>query len=171
MSLYRPQSFYSSTIAEGLASGGSETTLNVSTAPDETTGYLVINRPSSDGREIIKYTGVSGVQLTGLVRGLALTTTTGTALVETAVSANKKEHSAGETIEMCDVHYYMGKIHDVIDGLSRTDNTIFRVGAGADDDIYYYAQNADANKPYLKYDKTGSKWVFSNDGVAETDMS
>jgi hypothetical protein len=43
----------------------------------------------------------------------------------------------------------------------------FRVGAGADDNIYYYAQNADANKPYIRYNKTANAWYFSNDGVAE----
>lgn len=170
MSLYRPQSFYSSTIAEGLTSGGSETTLSVSTAPNETAGYLVINKASSDSREIVKYTGVSGTTLSGLVRGLAFYTTTGTALSESAVSANKKEHSAGETIEMCDVHYYMGKIHDVVDGLSATDNTTFKVGDGTDDDIYYYAYNADSNKPYIKYDKTNNKWVFASDGVNESNV-
>jgi len=52
-----------------------------------------------------------------------------------------------------------------------TNSTTFRVGAGADDDIYYYAQNADANKPYLHYNKTSNKWFFSNDGSAETEMA
>jgi len=52
-----------------------------------------------------------------------------------------------------------------------TSSTTFRVGAGADDDIYFYAQNADANKPYLHYNKTSNKWFFSNDGLAETEMT
>jgi len=52
-----------------------------------------------------------------------------------------------------------------------TSSTTFRVGAGADDDIYFYAQNADANKPYLHYNKTSNEWFFSNDGLAETEMT
>lgn len=46
-------------------------------------------------------------------------------------------------------------------------DTLLRIGEGADVDIFLYAQNADANKPYLKYDAGDNSWNLSNDGSAE----
>jgi hypothetical protein len=45
---------------------------------------------------------------------------------------------------------------------------VWRLGKETDDSIYVYAQNADANKPYFRYDKVSNQWLYSNDGVSET---
>lgn len=52
-----------------------------------------------------------------------------------------------------------------------TSSLTWSVGDTTDSDIYFYALNADANKPYLHYNKTSNKWFFSNDGSAEIEMS
>jgi hypothetical protein len=46
----------------------------------------------------------------------------------------------------------------------------FAIGDGTDKDVTITAQNADANKPKLKYNKTTSKWQYSNDGTAFSDL-
>jgi hypothetical protein len=45
---------------------------------------------------------------------------------------------------------------------------VWRIGKETDDSIYVYAQNADTNKPFFRYDKTSNQWLYSNDGVNET---
>lgn len=44
------------------------------------------------------------------------------------------------------------------------------LGKNAAEDITIYAYNADANLPYLKYNESTSKWVYSNDGTSESDI-
>jgi len=170
MSIPRPQSFYKSSITEDLVNAGSETTLNVAVAPTETKGFLVIDKNSSTNREIVYYTGVTGTQLTGLIRGLALSQTTGTALSLAGSTSLAKVHSAGATIEMTNSHYYQGLLNDVLAGNSHTQDNLFKIGDAADSDIYIYAHNADGNKPYLKYDAANSAWVFANDGASEINV-
>jgi hypothetical protein len=43
-----------------------------------------------------------------------------------------------------------------------------RIGDETDSDINFYAQNADANKPFFGYDAGTSQWVFSDDGTSTT---
>jgi hypothetical protein len=46
--------------------------------------------------------------------------------------------------------------------------TTWKLGKETDDSIFVYAQNADVNKPYFKYDKVSDQWLYSNDGLSET---
>ena len=46
----------------------------------------------------------------------------------------------------------------------------FKIGDGADTDKDITAQNADANKPKLRYNKTTNKWQYSNDGTTFLDI-
>lgn len=54
--------------------GSSDTTITLETAPTVTAGRMVLEARNATQREIIKYTGVSGNQLTGVTRGLGGTT-------------------------------------------------------------------------------------------------
>jgi len=78
-----------------------------------------------------------------------------------------KEHEAGTKISCPVIVQNMVQIQELINGEIATGANAFRVGDETDSDIYLYAQNADANKPYLRYNKTENKWYLSNDGTAE----
>jgi hypothetical protein len=47
----------------------------------------------------------------------------------------------------------------------------FYVGKTVDNDITIYANNADANKPYIRYDASENAWVISNDGSTESTLA
>ena len=53
---------------------------------------------------------------------------------------------------------------------SGTNGQDFAIGDGTDKDVTLTAQNADANKPKLKYNKTSNTWQYSNDGSTFVDM-
>jgi hypothetical protein len=78
-----------------------------------------------------------------------------------------KAHEAGTKISCPVIVQNMVQIQELINGEIATGANAFRVGDETDSDIYLYAQNADANKPYLRYNKTENKWYLSNDGTAE----
>lgn len=48
---------------------------------------------------------------------------------------------------------------------------VFKIWNEADNDILIKASNWDANSPFFKYIAADSKWVFSNDWVAELDLA
>jgi hypothetical protein len=54
--------------------GASDTTITLETAPTATSGRLVLEARNATQREIIKYTGVSGNDITGVTRGQGGTT-------------------------------------------------------------------------------------------------
>jgi len=118
---YQPQSFYETTL--GSAITAVQTTIPVTVAPNITSGYLVIEANTSN-REIIKYTGVSGTTLTGVVRGLAEYGSDDSA-------GTGKAHSAGVDIACKDVHYYYAKYYDILTGVSATGYNDFRIGDGS----------------------------------------
>ena len=96
MALYEPQSFYESTLA--VAISATDTTIQVTTAPTMTEGFMVLEANTSN-REIIKYTGVTGTNLTGCVRGLSSTSSDQSA-------GTGKAHAAGIDVAMRNVHFY-----------------------------------------------------------------
>jgi hypothetical protein len=79
-----------------------------------------------------------------------------------------QQHNAGDSIGCVTNHEAISQINDFIDGTSGSSGTGLRVGDGTDSNVRYYAENADANKPYLGYDAATSTWVFSNDGSSST---
>ncbi len=52
-----------------------------------------------------------------------------------------------------------------------TENNAFYVGDETDSNIYFYANNSDVNKPYLRYNAIESAWYFCNDGSVEYAIS
>jgi hypothetical protein len=82
----------------------SQTTADVAVAPANNTGYLTLRYGYAD-QEDIYFAGVSGLQLTGLLRGLSPT-----ALTPTEVIGLKKTHVINapttlNTVKMMTVHY------------------------------------------------------------------
>src|SRR3990167_7318194 len=116
MSTFAP-TFFKKTLAVGLADGGSETTLSVSSwatkdgytltmADIGDIGYLIIN-PGASNMEIVSFTGISGSTATGLTRGINFYNSSTTA-------ANKKSHSAGEVVIFSDnFHWWANQYVDV----------------------------------------------------------
>jgi len=79
-------------------------------------------------------------------------------------------HPIGAQIGCVDIHLNTEIINQWMAGTEGSSGTALRVGDETDSDIYYYAQNADANKPYIKYDKTTSTWVYADDGSSEVSL-
>lgn len=118
-----PVTNFKTTLAAGLAAGGSETTISLAsvtttdghalvTADIGDLGFVVIN-PNGSTMEICSFTGISGTTLTGVTRGLAFYGSS-----YSAVTANKYAHGAGETVTISDNHHLFQRIRDYIDGVS-----------------------------------------------------
>jgi len=118
--VYQPESFYDTTLAAAITAGA--TTISVTTAPNITSGYLVIEANTSN-REIILYTGVSGTTLTGVSRGLAEFGSDNSA-------GTGKAHTAGTDIAGRDVHYYYAQYYDFLTGVSATGSNDMIIGDG-----------------------------------------
>ena len=82
------QNFFATRLTTDI--GASDTTITLETAPTETSGRLVLEARNPTQREIIKYTGVAGNDITGVTRGEGGTsakTHTRNALVEMNLTA------------------------------------------------------------------------------------
>jgi len=166
MARIRPETGFDTTLAGGATAVVN--TLSLTTAPTETTGYMVIE-PGTSNKEIIKYSGVSSTTLTGVTRGLALTGSADTAGTGLA-------HSSGVTVSMTNVHYYMEQLTNKTEANTWTAHQTFEtaqilIGDGStDEDELVYANNGEANKPFLMYDASEDAWVFSDNGTDTTKM-
>lgn len=81
------QNFFATRLATDI--GAADATIDLETPPTETSGRLVLEARNPTQREIIKYTGVSGTEITGVTRGEGGTTAkthTKNALVEMNVT-------------------------------------------------------------------------------------
>lgn len=75
-------------------------------------------------------------------------------------------HYVGDEVGCVWNHWPTEILNRKIAGTEATGTNLFKVGDETDSDIYYYAKNADANAPFLMYDASENKWMFSNDGSA-----
>lgn len=66
------QNFFATTLFTDI--GAADTTITLTTAPSKTSGRLVLEARNPTQREIIRYSGVSGNQITGVLRGQGDTT-------------------------------------------------------------------------------------------------
>jgi len=158
MAIYKPQSEFKTTLASAIST--TDTSITLSEAPTETAGYLVLE-PRTTNSEIIKYTGVTGTTVTGVVRGLAKSGYDDA----TVVTANCKSHAAGVEVSMTDTHYFFAKLQEIFSGQKGTGYENYYIGNSADNDISFYADNGDVARPFWRYDASENAWVVSNDGV------
>lgn len=96
-----------------------QVTLNVDAAPANNVGYGTINRGGAT-EEDIKWTGVAGLQLTGLLRGLSKT-----ALTDTEVVGLKQIHLDEESVEGTLLHYIVNNKADLDESETYTGNNTF----------------------------------------------
>lgn len=85
-------------------------------------------------------------------------------------SSSGFSHAINAEIGCADVHIPLEVLNEIIRGDEGTASNNFRIGDETNSDITVYAQNADGNKPFVRYDASEDKWIFSNDGVSSTDM-
>jgi len=156
MAFYAPQSFYETTLASAITA--TDTTIPVTVAPNITSGYLVIESSTSN-REIIKYTGVTGTNLTGCVRGLASYGSDDSGGSGTA-------HSAGVDIANKDVHYYYAQYFDFLTGTSASGYNTLKFGDGntisASDRLIYL--NTSSISAFFGLSSSGA-FVISENGT------
>ncbi len=84
-----------------------------------------------------------------------------------AGSATGNEHPINSEIGCADIHIPTEEINKIWDGTLASGYNLLRIGDETDSDIYWYAQNGDVNKPYMKYDAATSAFVYANDGSSE----
>lgn len=85
-------------------------------------------------------------------------------------SATGNKHAINSEIGCAETHIPVEVLNQIMRGLEGTGANTFRVGNETDSNITVYAQNADVNKPFVRYDATANKWIFSNDGVSSGDV-
>lgn len=162
MAIYQPESFYETSLASAITV--TDSSISVTTAPNITAGYLVIEANTSN-REIILYTGVTGTTLTGCVRGLAT--------FGSDISAGTgKAHAAGVQVANKDVHYYYAQYYDFLVGTSATGSNGMRIGDGAavsSSDRFWYV-NTSSVSAFWGLSSNGIM-VVSEDGVTSYSIS
>jgi hypothetical protein len=167
MARIRPETAFETTLSSGITAAAN--TIALTTAPTETTGYMVIE-PGTSNKEIIKYTGVSSTTLTGVSRGLSLTGSSDAA--GTGLS-----HAAGSIVSMTNVHYFMEQLTNATEANTWTAEQTFEtaninIGDGStDENEQITANNGDANTPFLRYSSADNEWHFSDNGVDTVAMN
>lgn len=125
MSIPRNELFYKTTLSQPLSNGGSETEVYVATLPTISSGYIIVNKGSEDFRELIKFTGTSTSpnRLTTCTRGLTFNFAAASAVSDSRVAANCKQHSSGEEVIIANGRYEQ-LIIDLLNGTSTIDATL-----------------------------------------------
>ena len=75
-------------------------------------------------------------------------------------------HQSGAPVFVAISPVIQSLLVQAVQGAIASGGNAFRNGDGAAGDKYYYAQNADALKPYVRYNDTTKKWEMSNDGAS-----
>lgn len=132
------------------------------------TGGFVMGIKKSNGyvEHVYVPSGASsdGMTFTGCVRGVRLAGldyTTG----DTALAVGHDQDS----VVFCNVAAVKWLLMlNTMQGSIATGANNLRIGDLTDSNVTIYAQNADANKPFVRYDAASNQWVYSNDGTSST---
>lgn len=167
--------FWNAKLTDSLAASTTEQSIFWDTIPvDENgitiTGLFLIacrNTRKNPNRTEMMWVPASavaadGLSATGVVRGLkpsGIDFTTGD-------SDFVYEFDSGDEI-FCAILPQDGELlRSAIQGVIGTGASDFRIGDGTAGNKTIYAQNADSNKPYIRYDDTSNQWIISNDGTS-----
>lgn len=169
MSLPKVLANFTTSLATKISSTASSLTLSRSTDPDGTTlsGQYILTLDEGTSVEEHMLVTLAGSAGTIDTRGLSKVDMT------TSVAGNKFAHDRGAETKITNA--VLVRILSELNGTTRnnaatgTSGQVWRVGDGTDLDVFYYAQNADASKPYVKYDSATNKWLISNNGVDSYD--
>jgi hypothetical protein len=140
----------------------------VARTPQSTTLDFVIDKDSSRWEQIHASSHSTASGVTTIV-----ISATGRAIPKYGVGAGSGtglRHPIGAQVGCVYTHNQVEQINKVLDGTNATGANTLRIGDETDSDISLIAQNADANKPYVRYDKTNNKWIYSNDGSSSGDV-
>jgi hypothetical protein len=135
--------------------------------PQSSTKYFTIDKDSSKF-EIIKASshstasGVTTITVDTNGRALPLFGTGNGSGTGTA-------HPIGAQIGCVDIHWAIEIHNKWMDGTEGSSATSLRIGDETDSNVTVYAQNADANKPFIRYSASDNKWLISNDGTSTYD--
>lgn len=89
----------------------------------------------------------------------------------TGVAGNRSQHPQDSEVFCPATSLDFEQLFDCQQGVIASGANLWKVGDGTDSDIYWYAFNADGNKPYFAYKASTSKFVVAADGVTEVDMA
>ena len=124
--------------------------------------YYLTTVNASGQTETMKVTATSGNTLT-VVRGIRR----GGLDIDTGISGEAYSHDSNQVV-VAGIHpSFHEMFSSVLQGIIATGGLSIKVGDETDSDIYIYAQNADANKPYIRYDAGTSQWFYSDDGTTD----
>lgn len=165
MALPKVLANFTTSLATKISSSATSLTLTRSTDPDGTTlsGQYILTLDEGTNVEEHLLVTLAGAAGTIDTRGLSKVDMT------TSVNGNKFAHDRGAEIKITNA--VLIRVISEMNGTTRNNTAtgssglVWRVGDGTDQDVYYYAQNADSNKPFIRYDKTTNKWLISNDGI------
>jgi len=159
MSLLKVSDNYGASIVGNFDANA--TTLTVDTAPIKTAGYLTVFDLNGNQFEKIKYTGVSGLNLTGCIRGLSFDDNSDTPVVGLA-----KELKNGMTIKMTVSQHYLNPVIDFVNqydgkwGGAVADYAALSAITGEDGEVRV---TLDDSKIYV-YDTSDSSWHLAGAG-------
>lgn len=126
----------------------------------DTIAYMVLE-PGSAKMELISFTGISGLSLTGVTRGLAFYGASAA-----GVAANQYAHQAGSTVVLSNAHYYYDQLMDLSSDETITGLKTFPNGANTPllgtSYVAPTAANQVASKGYADAVATGSATYDQN---------
>lgn len=171
MALPKVLANFTTSLASKITSSATSMTLSRSTDPDGTTlaGQYIVTVDEGTSAEEHMLVTLAGATATIDTRGLSKVD------MSTSVSGNKFAHDRGAEVKITNA--VLVRVINELNGVTSTSamvgttGTAWRIGNGTDQDAFVYAQNADAAKPFVKYDKTLNKWLISNDGTTTYDIT
>mgnify|MGYP001565998630 CR=1 FL=1 len=145
-----------------------DTKTGVQRTPQSTTLTFMVNKDGSKA-ERIRLSSHSTVAATGITTCTIASSGRALPLFGTgAGSSTGNQHEPGDPIGCVTNHEPAAQINSWMEGTVGSGAAALRVGLETDVDVYYYAQNSDASKPFLAYLAASNAWAFSNDGVSST---
>ncbi len=160
-------SFFKTTLAQGISDSGTSLVVNdVPGGAQEYPTWGVIENGSSGAELVYIPTAPVGNTFT-VVRGLDPEADADT----DAGSSFRRGHSSNVDFIIGPVHRHWNEVVKVMTGVGGTGSLVLRIGDDTDSTITIYAQNADGNKPFVRYDAATNKWLISNDGVNTYDIA
>lgn len=160
MSLLKVSDNYSAAIVGNFSS--LDTTITVSIAPVKTAGYLTVFDLNGNQFEKIKYTGVSGLNLTGCIRGLSFDDNSDTPVVGFA-----QDLKNGMAIKMTVTQHYLNPVIDFVNqydgkwmGAVANYAALVALVSPQDGEVRV---TLDDDKLYI-YDLTTATWILAGAG-------
>jgi len=134
-----------------------------SRTPQATTRAFTIDKGNSSSETILasSHSTTSGVTTITIAANGRNLPKFGTGLG----SGTGNEHPVGAEVGCVTISNVVNELVKVFDGTNGTGGTAFRIGTNANNDIFIYAENGDANPPFMKYSAADNKWLISNDGT------